>query len=272
MYRRKLLSSFVTLRTPGYPGRSFLKARLEGLEHAILLAVLDSAAPVVRYRRSAAERDRLVMEWGRMWLLADDVQDEHPDAASDAELLGILLGEHQPRSTHPLVVELARAATAVQDAVRATPWWDAYRTETKRCFDSQKVVIHSRLDADLVPRTLEAAETKAGAFARGLVHVADPEALPENLNEALFWFGAWVQAVDDYADREKDAKSNVFTIFSTAADPDATLTELGARYRARIVERTGRADALVPLAEDLAWLAQLSRKPIVKPLFGLLNN
>ncbi|MFN7954213.1 MAG: hypothetical protein U0610_20980 [bacterium] len=272
MYRRKLLSSFVTLSTPGYPGRGFLKARLEGLEHAILLAVLDSASPALCYRRSEAERRRLVMDWGRMWLLVDDVQDEHPDAASDDELLAIILGRHAPTSTHPLVRELARAAKAVQDAVSVTPWWDAYLVETKRCFDSQKVVVESRLASDRVALTLEAAEIKAGAFARGLVHVADPESISDGMNEALFWFGAWVQAVDDYADREKDAKSHVFTIFSTAADPDATLAELGRSYRERIARHAGRTDALIPLAEDLAWLAQLSRKPIVKPLFGLLNG
>ena len=272
MYKRRLLRSLLTERTPDYPGRGFLTARLEGLEYAILLSFADSASSLLRYRTSAAARREVLFEFGKLSILWDDIQDEREDLLPDDELRRVLLGEAEVRGTDLHLVELGRSVARVLETVSRTPWSDAYREALGACFDSQRVAEASRQDADAVARTLEASERKGGAFALVLAFLLDPEEVPDPVREATHVAGSWVQAIDDYADVDKDRSCGIHTVFTSSPDPDATFAELTTRYRRSIVELVGREDYLVPLTEDLTALARFSRRPLVRPLFAALNG
>lgn len=273
MYKRKILSSLVFFETPRYPGRNFWKARLEALEYSILFSARDNSEKILKFQTSEKEQREIIFNWGKMWVLIDDLQDEMMGFASNSVLRNILTGEKYPSSEqNTLLLELISCAKFVNVRVSRTQQWKKYLQLSKECFDNQLNMTSSRKKSYLVARTLYSAEKKGGAFALSLIYALNPSNITEKVAKAIFIGGSWGQAIDDFADREKDKKYTVFTIFSTAANSYETLTNLANRYEKEIFSLVNRRDFVIPLAKDLTALAKLSRFPVFSTIFRQINE
>ncbi len=155
MYKTNMLLSTIFLKTPHYHGRNFFKSRMEGLEHSILLSLVDNISRVVSLFHSIYEREKICLAWGKMWILVDDIQDEMNNMVPNAVLCNILTGEqYPPHSSNILLNELTESARYVNEITSPTPFKHQYLLNTKNCFDNQISVTKLRKHEDKIKHTL----------------------------------------------------------------------------------------------------------------------
>lgn len=263
----------LSLKTPTYSGRSFLQSRLEGLEYAVLFSVIANSRQILHFLTPESEQKHIIFNWGRMWILIDDMQDEMKGLVSNADIKNILIGSNYSfKVKHPLLIDLINSAKFVNDRVSQRSYLKQYLQFSVECFDNQLSMTKLRKRSDLIKETLASAEKKGGAFLLSLMYTLNPSYIPEKIAKAIFIGGSWGQAIDDFADREKDKKNSVFTIFSSTSHPDKVLDNLAYRYEKTIFSLIKKKNFIIPLARDLTALAKSSRMQLFSSIFRTLNK
>ena len=271
MYKKQILWDAFTLKTPSYPGRSFFKTRMAGIEYSILAALVKSTRVHVRYRRNDDECIEVVFAIGKLARLIDDIQDESSIFISDQELFLILKGKSTKLYSHPLINDLCKTAKQVSIYINHSTNKKKYWYWMEYCFHYQAVSNICRQQKKLLSRTLEVSEKIGGSVALSLIYAMDPVTLPKNIEKALFIAGSWIQAIDDFVDRAKDKRLGIFTIFTQSTNPEKTLDIVAKKYKKAILLYSKDTTYIIPLIEDLMALAKFSQFPICRRIFSAIN-
>lgn len=271
MYKLRILSSLLLSKTPNYPGRSFIKSRIEGLEYSILFSFIDNSKKLIKYRSTKTEQKNLIfhygIHYGRMCVIVDDLQDENKVLISDKILLDLLMLKEVDFPNYPLLKSLNESLQYIKSSLK-TANKNNYLKCISRAMSSQRL----KDNEDIAKTALKKSEEKGSAFVLALVNLLDPVNLDENIVKALSLGGSWGQIIDDYADYTKDKKHSIQTVFTLSDNPKKLFLELSCSYKKRIFELTQREDFIIPFAEDIADLAKISKLPIVNVIYSTLNN
>ena len=265
MYKRRITRSFFS-RTPRYPGRNWIRKRLEGVMYGIFLIAAEDSRKILNYGLSEKEQGRILGIWGRLSILTDDL---HESGYYHENLRRIITEQNEvidgTDAQRPLLEVIAADAKTIREFV-SLRWKEDFWKTALTCLDYQlRYLPTSEYGNANFDDLLDTERMIGGNFNLATIYLLDPD--PERfsccIREALFLQGAWGQAIDDYVDRHKDEARGIRTPFTCCENPKGLLEKLSNDYEKKIVVLTQREDCLIPLMKDLMWLARFAGLPIV---------